>query len=96
MTGSMGVALSSAGYDSPEQVLRDADTALYQSKAHSRSNFTVFQPAMHASAVERLLLETDAPYLTPRDLRPQPHARRNEPAFLPHIAGAVALAFRPA
>jgi TatD DNase family protein len=39
---------------------------------------------------DRLLLETDAPYLTPRDLRPQPKARRNEPAFLPHIARAVA------
>jgi TatD DNase family protein len=46
---------------------------------------------------ERLLLETDAPYLTPRDLRPQPKARRNEPAFLPHILGAVAAALgRPA
>ena len=41
---------------------------------------------------EKLLLETDAPYLTPRDLRPQPKARRNEPAFLPHIARAVAKA----
>ena len=41
---------------------------------------------------ERLLLETDAPYLTPRDLRPQPRARRNEPALLPHIAKAVARA----
>lgn len=41
---------------------------------------------------ERLLLETDAPYLTPRDLHPQPKARRNEPAFLPHIARAVARA----
>jgi TatD DNase family protein len=41
---------------------------------------------------DRLLLETDAPYLTPRDLKPQPKARRNEPAFLPHIARAVARA----
>ncbi|HET9736183.1 MAG TPA: TatD family hydrolase [Burkholderiales bacterium] len=41
---------------------------------------------------DRLLLETDAPYLTPRDLHPQPKARRNEPAFLPHIARAVARA----
>ena len=39
---------------------------------------------------DRLLLETDAPYLTPRDLKPQPKARRNEPAFLVHIAKAVA------
>ena len=46
---------------------------------------------------DRLLLETDAPYLTPRDLKPQPRARRNEPAFLPHILNAVARALgRPA
>jgi TatD DNase family protein len=41
---------------------------------------------------DRLLLETDSPYLTPRDLHPQPKARRNEPAFLPHIARTVARA----
>jgi TatD DNase family protein len=40
----------------------------------------------------RLLLETDSPYLTPRDLRPPPKSRRNEPAFLPHIARTVARA----
>lgn len=40
--------------------------------------------------LDRLLLETDAPYLTPRDLRPKPKGGRNEPAFLPHIAEAVA------
>jgi TatD DNase family protein len=46
---------------------------------------------------DRLLLETDSPYLTPRDLKPQPKARRNEPAFLPHILRTVARALgRPA
>jgi TatD DNase family protein len=46
---------------------------------------------------DRLLVETDAPYLTPRDLKPRPKARRNEPAFLPHIVAAVARALgRPA
>jgi TatD DNase family protein len=46
---------------------------------------------------DRLLLETDAPYLTPRDMKPQPKARRNEPAFLPHILKTVARALgRPA
>ena len=46
---------------------------------------------------DRPLLETDSPYLTPRDLRPQPTARRNEPAFLPHILKTVARALgRPA
>jgi TatD DNase family protein len=38
----------------------------------------------------RLLLETDAPYLLPRDLTPAPRHRRNEPAWLPHIAATVA------
>jgi len=41
---------------------------------------------------DRLLLETDSPYLTPRDMKPQPKARRNEPAFLPHILTTVARA----
>lgn len=40
---------------------------------------------------ERLLLETDAPYLLPRDMRPRPASRRNEPGFLPHIVQQVAL-----
>jgi TatD DNase family protein len=39
---------------------------------------------------ERLMIETDAPYLLPRDLEPRPKSRRNEPAFLPHIARSVA------
>ncbi|MCA9707895.1 MAG: TatD family hydrolase [Myxococcales bacterium] len=39
--------------------------------------------------VERLMIETDAPFLTPRDLGPKP-PRRNEPAFLPHVLRAVA------
>jgi TatD DNase family protein len=39
---------------------------------------------------DRLLVETDAPYLLPRDLVPKPKSRRNEPRFLPHIVQAVA------
>ena len=39
---------------------------------------------------DRLMLETDAPYLLPRDLEPRPKSRRNEPKYLPHIAAAVA------
>ena len=41
---------------------------------------------------ERLLLETDGPYLLPRDLIPKPASRRNEPVYLPHIAAVVAQA----
>ena len=39
---------------------------------------------------DRLLIETDAPYLLPRDMNPLPKSRRNEPAYLPHIASTVA------
>ena len=38
----------------------------------------------------RLMLETDAPYLLPRDLEPQPSNRRNEPVYLTHICAVVA------
>lgn len=38
----------------------------------------------------RILLETDAPYLLPRDLNPRPLSRRNEPRYLPHIGQTVA------
>lgn len=38
----------------------------------------------------RLLLETDGPYLLPRDLKPRPATRRNEPAYLAHVAQVVA------
>jgi TatD DNase family protein len=37
-----------------------------------------------------LLLETDGPYLLPRDLKPAPPGRRNEPMLLAHIAQVVA------
>jgi TatD DNase family protein len=39
---------------------------------------------------DRLMVETDAPYLLPRDLVPRPASRRNEPSYLPHIARTVA------
>jgi TatD DNase family protein len=40
--------------------------------------------------LDRLLVETDAPYLLPRDLQPRPAHRRNEPKFLPHVVKVVA------
>jgi TatD DNase family protein len=41
---------------------------------------------------ERLMIETDAPYILPRDLPPgeKPSNGRNEPRFLPHVARMVA------
>lgn len=58
-TGSIGIALGSAGYERPDQILRDADTAMYQAKTSGRSHFVVFEPGMHEHAVARLRLETD-------------------------------------
>lgn len=39
---------------------------------------------------DRLLIETDSPYLMPRNLQPKPKSRRNEPKYLPHIAKFIA------
>lgn len=41
---------------------------------------------------DRLVIETDAPYLLPRDLNPMPKSRRNEPKYLPSVLQAVAIA----
>jgi TatD DNase family protein len=49
-------------------------------------------PLMSEIPAERLMLETDGPYLLPRDLPTKPESRRNEPAFLPHVAATVARA----
>jgi TatD DNase family protein len=40
--------------------------------------------------LDRLMVETDAPFLLPRNLEPQPAGRRNEPCFLPHIVRDIA------
>jgi len=47
---------------------------------------------IHKIPTERLMVETDAPYLLPRDLEPKPKSRRNEPSYLPHIASRIAQA----
>ena len=41
---------------------------------------------------DRLLIETDAPYLLPRTIKPKPKTRRNEPAYLPEVLRVVAQA----
>jgi TatD DNase family protein len=40
--------------------------------------------------LERLMIETDAPYLTPRNIRPKPKSSRNEPRYLPYIVTVLA------
>jgi TatD DNase family protein len=46
--------------------------------------------AMPSIPLERLLVETDAPYLLPRDVTPKPQSRRNEPRFLAHVLARIA------
>jgi len=56
---SVGIALSSAGYECPEDMLRDADTAMYRAKAGGRARHQVFAGDMHQRAVSSLQIETD-------------------------------------
>jgi diguanylate cyclase (GGDEF)-like protein len=58
-TTSIGIALSSTGYDHPENMLRDADTAMYRAKAQGKACYEVFDKGMHAHAVHLLQMEND-------------------------------------
>ena len=55
---SIGIAHGSAAYAHPEDILRDADTALYRAKAQGRGRCVEFDASMHDRAVELLELET--------------------------------------
>lgn len=56
---SIGIALSSDGRRSAEEMLRDADIAMYRAKAQGRGRYELFDRRMHAHAVEVLQIETD-------------------------------------
>ncbi|HEX8136802.1 MAG TPA: EAL domain-containing protein [Pyrinomonadaceae bacterium] len=58
-TVSIGIALSSTGYANPEDILRDADTAMYRAKSQGKARHVVFDKEMHAHAIDLLQLETD-------------------------------------
>jgi diguanylate cyclase (GGDEF)-like protein/PAS domain S-box-containing protein len=58
-TVSIGIAPSSIGYDQPDDILRDADTAMYRAKTLGKARHEVFDKAMHAVAMNLLQLETD-------------------------------------
>ena len=62
-TASIGIALSRDGFDAhpyskPEDLLRDADLAMYRAKTSGKARYEIFNPDMHAQAVARLQLET--------------------------------------
>ncbi len=56
---SVGSTFSSLGYERPDDMMRDADTALYQAKARGRGRHVPFDKSMHAEARAKLQLEAD-------------------------------------
>jgi diguanylate cyclase (GGDEF)-like protein/PAS domain S-box-containing protein len=59
VTGSLGVVTSKTGYDRAEDVLRDADIAMYHAKSTARGGYATFDASMHASAMDRHKTETE-------------------------------------
>ncbi len=58
-TASIGIALSSQGYENPEDILRDADLTMYNAKERGKARYEVFHCSMRDRAFQRLQLETD-------------------------------------
>src|ERR1700720_1725444 len=56
---SIGIALSTSAYEQPDEILRDADTAMYRAKSLGKARYEVFDADMRASVMARLQLETD-------------------------------------
>jgi diguanylate cyclase (GGDEF)-like protein len=58
-TASVGITTSAVGYQNPEDMIRDADTAMYRAKAAGKARYVMFDRKMHEDAMARLTLETD-------------------------------------
>lgn len=58
-TASIGITLSSTNYKSASELLRDADIAMYCSKAKGKACYEVFEPVMYTQATKRLQLESE-------------------------------------
>ncbi len=59
VSASIGIALSGASELGAEDIVRNADIAMYRAKSRGKAGFIVFDEAMHASAVSRLRMESD-------------------------------------
>jgi diguanylate cyclase (GGDEF)-like protein/PAS domain S-box-containing protein len=66
-SASIGIALSDRRYVRPEEVLRDADIAMYRAKSRGRARHEVFDVDMHREALDQLTLETDLRHALERD-----------------------------
>jgi diguanylate cyclase (GGDEF)-like protein/PAS domain S-box-containing protein len=59
MSASLGITFSDRSFHRPEDLLRDADLAMYRAKTKGRGRYAIFDPRMHSSAVALLEIETD-------------------------------------
>ena len=59
VTASIGILPDCSGYETPEEILRDTDTAMFQAKEAGKARPAVFEPSMRAQATSHLRLETD-------------------------------------
>ncbi len=66
-SASIGIALSTTGYTRPEDLIRDADTAMYKAKAEGKARHVLFDRKMHEAAVAQLKLEADLRRAVARD-----------------------------
>jgi diguanylate cyclase (GGDEF)-like protein len=59
ITASIGISLSASGYNRKEDIIRDADSAMYRAKANGRACYEIFDSRMHDNAMKLLQLEAD-------------------------------------
>lgn len=66
-TASIGIAISAPEYETAEELVRNADTAMYRAKAEGTAKFAIFDSDMHSKAIARLKLENDLRRAIERD-----------------------------
>lgn len=76
-TASIGVVTNESGYDNPDDMLRDADTAMYEAKNSGKARYVIFDDRMHKDVVDRLNME--------RELREAVHSRAFSIAYEPIV-----------
>jgi diguanylate cyclase (GGDEF)-like protein/PAS domain S-box-containing protein len=59
ISATIGIAISSNEYQQPEEILRDADTAMYNAKLSGKAGYAIFDKSMHVNALDLLELEID-------------------------------------
>ncbi len=58
-SASIGIASSETGYENADDILRDADTAMYHAKENGKARYQIFDEQMHVKALQRLRFEND-------------------------------------